>query len=224
MFLCLSIRSKTHFAFRFASPSPTPLKRFEKQPSGKRLRNISSTKNLINTFFFAGWLEYSRETRMREVTDRRDLVLELCNSVQHSSSSSSYDGTKFAFRARSLDAFLDITQISRHRSILEESESVCRILSNVSGGHTHGTPRSRWKSLLIVSSDDSPSGVSLTLRTREVVLAPRISRANALASPPLVHVVIMLGQTIVVQHGAHPAPEERVDELAGALPAKVRVV
>jgi len=120
--LSLSIRPKTHFAFRFASPNPTPLKRSEKQPSGKRLRNISPTKNFINTFFFAGRLEYSRGMRMREVTHRRDLVLELCNSVQHLSSSS-YDGTKFALRAHSLDAFLDITQLSRHRSILEESES-----------------------------------------------------------------------------------------------------
>lgn len=56
------------------------------------------------------------------------------------------------------------------------------------------------------------------------MLAPRISRANPVASPPLVHVLIILGQTIVVQHGAHSTPEVRVDELAGALPAKVRVV
>lgn len=57
------------------------------------------------------------------------------------------------------------------------------------------------------------------------MLAPRAGRADTLASPPLVHVLVILGRTVVVvQHRADPAPEVRVDELAGALPAEVRVV
>lgn len=88
---------------------------------------------------------------------------------------------------------------------------------------THGSPRGRRKSPLNVSPgrDLSSSGV---LRACEVVLPPRVGRAHALPSPPLVHVFVILGRTVVVQHRAHPAPEVRVDELAGPLPAEVRVV
>lgn len=59
---------------------------------------------------------------------------------------------------------------------------------------------------------------------RQVVFPPRAGRADALASPPLVHVLVGFRRPVVVQHRAHAAPEERVDELAGALPPEVRVV
>lgn len=56
------------------------------------------------------------------------------------------------------------------------------------------------------------------------MFTPRGGRAYAVASPPLVHVLVKFRRPVVVQHRANTAPEVGVDELAGALPAKVRIV
>lgn len=55
-----------------------------------------------------------------------------------------------------------------------------------------------------------------------VVLPPRSVDAGACAAPPVVDVLVVLAVALVVQHGAQPAHEVRVDELARALPPEDR--
>lgn len=112
---------------------------------------------------------------------------------------------------------------SRQCSILEESESFVEIEQRV--GRTHACtelPVAAGRAFLNISAGDSSSGIPQILR--EVVFAPRVHRAHALSSPPFIHIFVVLRRTVVVQHGAHPAPEVCIDKLAGAFPAKVRVV
>lgn len=60
-----------------------------------------------------------------------------------------------------------------------------------------------------------------------LIVAPRAVGADACSTPPIVHVVIpslLRHRGLVVQHGAHAAPEKRIDEFAGTLPFEIRIV